>query len=218
MVAFEGRNLPGKHFEKENVSIVCTRAWFIPFFILNFPNQVAKKIIFTGCHSGKLKLTLTSPDVISTSPKAFWRAELISQFFCFSNSSKKITCPSGKLKTEFTSPIAKSTSPGLSDTALFARCKYRIGVNSFYFPLSPQRLASWQSTYLKKVKSHYNYCLIAPEKNLVTKQDCQEVTGFRVYLDRYEDQSLGCTIAYAKRGGLYQVRSCQIAWKCFSLA
>ena len=56
-------------------------------------------------------------------PKAFWRAELISQFFCYSNSSKNITCPSGKLKTEFTSPIEKSTSPGLSDTITsFARC------------------------------------------------------------------------------------------------
>ena len=33
--------------------------------------QGAKKIIFTACHSGKLKLALTSPDVISTSPKSF---------------------------------------------------------------------------------------------------------------------------------------------------
>ena len=28
----------------------------------------AKKIIFTPCNSGKLKLALTSPDVISASP------------------------------------------------------------------------------------------------------------------------------------------------------
>ena len=88
-------------------------------------NRLQRKS-FTACHSGKLKLTFTSPDVISTSPKAFWTAELISQFFCFSNSSKKITCPSGKLKTEFTSPIAKSTSPGLSDTTFFARCLMKI--------------------------------------------------------------------------------------------
>ena len=54
-------------------------------------------------------------------PKAFWLAELISQFLCFLNSSKNITCPSGKLKTEFTNPIAKFTSPGLSDTTVFAR-------------------------------------------------------------------------------------------------
>ena len=55
-------------------------------------------------------------------PKAFWRAELISQFFYYSNSSKNITCMLGKLKTEFTSLIAKSTNPGLSDTTFFARC------------------------------------------------------------------------------------------------
>ena len=75
-------------------------------------SQGAKKIIFTAYLSGKLKLAFTSPDVIS---------KLISQFLCYSNSSKNITCQSGKLKTEFTSPIAKSTSPGLSDTTLFAR-------------------------------------------------------------------------------------------------
>ena len=85
-------------------------------------HQGAKKIIFTACHSDKLKLTFTNPEVISTSPKAVWRAELILRFFCHLNSSKKITCPSGKLKTEFTSPIAKSTSPGLSDTTFFACC------------------------------------------------------------------------------------------------
>ena len=33
--------------------------------------QGAKKLIFTACHSGKLKLAFTSPDVISTSPKNF---------------------------------------------------------------------------------------------------------------------------------------------------
>ena len=33
--------------------------------------QGAKKIIFTACHLGKLKLAFTSPGVISTSPKSF---------------------------------------------------------------------------------------------------------------------------------------------------
>ena len=86
--------------------------------------QGAKKIIFTSCHLGKLKLAFTSPDVISSTPKSFRRAELMSQFFCYSNCSKNITCPSGKLKTEFTSPIAKATSPRLSDITFFARCIY----------------------------------------------------------------------------------------------
>ena len=84
--------------------------------------QGAKKVIFTACHSGKLKLTFTSPNVISTSPKNVLMSRLISQFFCNLYSSKNFTCPSGKLITEFPSPIAKSSSPGLSDTTLFARC------------------------------------------------------------------------------------------------
>ena len=33
--------------------------------------QGAKKIIFTACHLGKLKLALTSSDIISTSPESF---------------------------------------------------------------------------------------------------------------------------------------------------
>ena len=33
--------------------------------------QGAKKVIFTACHSGKLKLTFTSPNVISTTHKIF---------------------------------------------------------------------------------------------------------------------------------------------------
>ena len=40
------------------------------------------------------------------------------------------------------------------------------------------RADSDETTFLKKVKSHYNYRLIAPEKNLATKQDCEEVNGF----------------------------------------
>ena len=48
--------------------------------LINQPEQGAKKIIFTACYSGKLKLAFTSPDVISTSPKNFL-------FFCYSNSS-----------------------------------------------------------------------------------------------------------------------------------
>ena len=75
-------------------------------------NQGAKKVIFTACHSGKLKLTFTSPNVISTSPKNVLISRLISQFFCNLNSSKNFTCLSGKLRTEFTSPIANPLAPG----------------------------------------------------------------------------------------------------------
>ena len=83
--------------------------------------QGAKKVIFTACHLGKLRLAFTSPNIISTSPKNVLMSRLISQFFCNLNSSKKFTCPFSKLRTEFTSPIAKSTSPRQLDTTFFAR-------------------------------------------------------------------------------------------------
>ena len=60
--------------------------------------QGAKKVIFTACHSGKLKLTFTSPNFISTSPKNVSMSRLISQFFCKLNSSKKIHLPIGQVK------------------------------------------------------------------------------------------------------------------------
>ena len=55
--------------------------------------QGAKKVIFAVCHSGKLKLAFTSPNVISTSPKNVLMSRLISQFFRNLNSSKNFTCP-----------------------------------------------------------------------------------------------------------------------------
>ena len=85
-----------------------------------FAHQGANKVNFTARHLGKLKLTFTSPNIISTSLKNVLMSKLISQFFCNLNSSKNVTCQSGKLITEFTSPIAKSTSPELSDTTFFA--------------------------------------------------------------------------------------------------
>ena len=90
--------------------------------------QGAKKAIFTAYHSGTLKLTFTSPNIISASAKIVLMSRLISQFFCHLNFSKNLTCLLGKLITEFSSPIAKSTSPGLSDTTFFARWGDRGGV------------------------------------------------------------------------------------------
>ena len=101
-----------------------------PFCIVD---QGAKKVIFTACHSGKLKLTFTSP----------------------------FTCPSGKLITEFTSSIAKSTSPGLSDTTFFARrwtylSPYPVYPNPFppksvlYF--GPSSLHLLQTTLIRGVR------------------------------------------------------------------
>ena len=113
--------------------------------------QGAKKVIFTACHSGKLKLTFTSPNIISTSPPKFLMSRMISQLFCKLNSSKYFTCLLGKLRTEFTSPIAKSTSPGLLDTTFFARCGCPMGTHSkvIFRPHKTGRsVAEWQSTQL----------------------------------------------------------------------
>ena len=51
--------------------------------------QGVKKVIFTACHSGKLKVTFTSPNIISNSPQNVLMSILISQFFSNLNSSKK---------------------------------------------------------------------------------------------------------------------------------
>ena len=104
--------------------------------------QDAKKIIFTTCHSGKLKLAFTSPNVISTSPKSFLTSRIDSQFFLYLNCSKNITCPSGKLKTKFAGPIAKSTSPGLSDTTFFTRCIQTLDRKQ-YFTILQNKLHSF---------------------------------------------------------------------------
>ena len=109
--------------------------------------QGAKKVIFTACHSGKLKLTFTSPNIISTSPKNVLMSRLIWQYFCNLNSSKNFTCPLGNLITELTRPIAKSTSPRLLDTTFFARClecsRSKVTQSSFLRPKSYQDF--WES-------------------------------------------------------------------------
>ena len=112
--------------------------------------QGAKKVIFAACHSGKLKLTLLAQTSFQLAPKGFWRAQLISQFFCNLNSTKDFTCASGKLRTEFTNPIAISTSPGLSDTTSFAcwfyifffyqKCQYGY---LYWARLSSLSIAEW---------------------------------------------------------------------------
>ena len=94
--------------------------------VLGWSLQGAKKVIFTACHSGNLKLEFTSPDVISTSPKNFLTSIIDFTVLLLFEFLKNITCPSGKLKTEFTILIAKSTSPGLSDTTFFAHWALKI--------------------------------------------------------------------------------------------
>ena len=104
--------------------------WFSVFvslwkYNITFTSTLCKENHFYSLPFGQTEasiilLTQTSFQLAS---KAFWQAELISQFFCYSNSPKNITCPLGMLKTKFTSLIAKSTSHRLSDTTFFALCK-----------------------------------------------------------------------------------------------
>ena len=52
--------------------------------------QGVKKVMFTSCHWGKLRLTLLAQTSFLTSPKNVVMFRLISQFFCNLNSSKKL--------------------------------------------------------------------------------------------------------------------------------
>ena len=58
-------------FALEVLSII-----FIEEIIFKIQSQGAKKIIFTACLSGKLKLPFTSPEVISTSLKSFLKSRI----------------------------------------------------------------------------------------------------------------------------------------------
>ena len=61
--------------------------------------QGAKKIIFTACHSGKLKLAFTSPDVISTSPKNFLTSRIDFTVLLLFEFLKKHHLPVRQVKT-----------------------------------------------------------------------------------------------------------------------
>ena len=117
--------------------------------------QGAKKIIFTACHSGKLKLAFASPDDISTSSKNFLTSRidftvlLLFEFLI------------GQVKTEFTSPIAKSTSPRLSTSINIVEwsggqnndCKF--GICYFHITVFNSKLSAWWHTkYLERFPLH----------------------------------------------------------------
>ena len=53
-----------RHRYNDGIQIYGFKKLWINFKKLHVGNQGAKKIIFTACHSGKLKLAFTSPDVI----------------------------------------------------------------------------------------------------------------------------------------------------------
>ena len=65
---------------------------------------------------------------------------------------------------------------------------------------SDLRPADAHAKYLQEVKSHYNYRLVKPQKNLTSKEDCEAVHGFKVFYETYKDDMLGCSTGEAKKG------------------
>ena len=75
------------------------------------PWQGAKKIVFTACHSGKLKLAFTSPDVISTSPKNFLTSRIDFTVLLLFKFLKKPHFPIGQVKNRIHHPDSKIHQP-----------------------------------------------------------------------------------------------------------
>ena len=69
--------------------------------------QGAKKIIFIACHSGKLKLAFTSPDIISTSPKSFLTSRIDFTVLPLFELLKKHHLPIGQVKKRIHYPDNK---------------------------------------------------------------------------------------------------------------
>ena len=71
----------------------------------------AKKIIFAACHSGKLKLAFSSPDVILTSPKNFLTSRINFTVLLLFEFLKKHHLPVGQVKNRIHSPNSKIHQP-----------------------------------------------------------------------------------------------------------
>ena len=73
--------------------------------------QGAKKIIFTACHSGKLKLAFTSPEIISTSPKSFLMNRIYFTVLLLFEFLKKHHLPVRQVKNRIHLPNSKIHLP-----------------------------------------------------------------------------------------------------------
>ena len=74
-------------------------------------DQDTKKIIFTACHLGKLKLAFTSPDVISTSPKSFLTRRIDFTVLLLFEFFKKHHLPVRQVKNRIHQPDSKIHQP-----------------------------------------------------------------------------------------------------------
>ena len=59
-----------------------------------------------------------------------------------------------------------------------------------------------KTSYLKAIKTSFNYRLVQPEKNLVSREDCMQCdeTSFLRFEDSFSDEVLKTTIAEASEG------------------
>ena len=74
-------------------------------------SQGEKKFIFTACHSGKMKLAFTSPDVISTNPKSFLTSRIDFTVLLLLEFPKKHHLPIGQAKNRIHKPDSKIHQP-----------------------------------------------------------------------------------------------------------
>ena len=100
------------------VCALCSKTFFSSTQKPKFSNsslirnmQGAKKITFTGCHSGKLKLAFTSPEVISTSPKSFLTRRIDFTVLLLFEFFKKHHLPIGQVKNRIHKPDSKIHQP-----------------------------------------------------------------------------------------------------------
>ena len=132
--------------------------------------QGAKKIIFTACHLGKLKLAFTSPDFISTSPKNVLTSRIDFTVLLLFEFFKTHHLPVGQVKnrTHQASLIAKSISPGLSGTTFVARCAENTIQSCAFGPSITRNL----------ITSVLSICLVKLTQSTVMEQKCFDLRSF----------------------------------------
>ena len=114
--------------------------------------QGAKKIIFTACHLGKLKLAFTSPEVISTSPKNVWLAKLISQFWMLFESFKSHHLPVRQVKNRIHQPDSKLHKPRAIGHYFLCTLLLQIDVFNFQKLFVNVDFLLFDLTYLSTIK------------------------------------------------------------------
>ena len=142
---------------------------------------------------GKLKLSFTSPDVISTSPKNVLTGRIAFTVLLLIEFLKNILCLLCKLKTEFASPIANPLAPGyrtlVSLHAVIAGSgTYELlTVPSFlchkYISIHFRIIQLWEP-----FKENQLTRSVESWQNLVTKLRQLLLVSFNRHLGKFEDQ------------------------------